>query len=144
MVDKTDKPHESGFTIPEVLVSILLLGLALVAFLGALNMYKYMAAYAKHKTQAIYMAQRVVEEQRRQPFAGLASTALGAVSIDTKGTFNTAVDDHLGNAIMTVINLDANRKRLQVEVNWTERSPVGTILLREYCTTDITNDAILR
>ena len=144
MLDNKDNPTTAGFTIPEVLVSILLLGVALVAFLGALNMYKYMASYAKHKTQAIYMAQRFVEEQRRQPFAGLASAALGTISIDSKGTFGTTADDYLGNATMTVTTLDANRKRLLVEVRWTERSPVGTIILREYCTTDISNDAILR
>ena len=144
MLDKIDKQQDHGFALTEVLVSILLLGVVLVAHLGALNMYKYMAAFAKHKAQAIYVAQRTLEEQRRQPFAGLASAALGAVSIDTRGTFNSAADDLMGNAILTVTNIDANRKRLQVEVNWRERSPVGLLTLREYCTTDIANDATLK
>ena len=143
MLDNIYKRKSDGFTLTEVLVSILLLGGVLVAHLGALNMYKYLTAFAKHKAQAIYVAQRTLEEQRRQPFAGLKSAALGAASIDTRGTFNSTADDLMGNEILTVTNIDANRKRLQVEVNWKERSPVGTLTLKEYCTTDIANDATL-
>ena len=134
------KRSNSGFTLPEVLVSILLLGGVLLTYLAAQNMYRFISAYSKHKIQAIYVAERMIEEQRRQPFAGLASGPLGVVSIDTKGTFNTTADDLFGNAVLTVTNLAATRKRLQVEINWRERSPAGTVTLREYCTTDVANE----
>ena len=141
--------NDRGFTLPEVLVSLLLLGVVVLAYLSAQNMYRYLGSYAKHKAQAIYVSQRLLEQQRQQPFAGLANANLGQVTIDSKGTFNTTADDFLGNALMTVTNLDANRKRLRIEVNWMERSPVGTALgahmaerlVREYCSTDIANDA---
>lgn len=131
---------ESGFTLVEVMTSVLLLTMILVTFLGALLVCRYLGSYSKHKVQAIYTAQRIIEEQRRRPFLNLLSQPYGPVSIDTRGTFNSSADDYMGNAFITVTNIDAYRKRVQVEVNWQERTVLGTVTKKEYCATNIANE----
>ena len=129
-----------GFTLVEVVSAVLLLTLVFVSFLGGLMAFRYAASYSKHKVQAVYVAQRIIEEERRQPFVSLVSLAYGPVSIDTKGTFNTSADDYMGTALVMVNNIDAYRKKVQVEVDWQERTALGAVTKREYCTTDIANE----
>ena len=85
----------------------------------------------------MYWAQRFIEEQRRLPFATLASLPSASVSIDTKGTFVTPADDLSGNRVVTVTNIDTYRKRVKIEMNWQEKILGGTITMREYYSTDI-------
>ena len=124
------------------MMAVLLLTTVIVSFLAALIMYKYMASCSRHKVQAIYVAERIIEEQRRQPFANLVSFNYGAVSIDNNGTFNTTADDYMGSALVTVTNLDAYRRRVKVEVDWKERSPIGgpAVNRKEFCSTDIADE----
>lgn len=137
------KKINSGFTLIEVMAALSLLTAMLVAVPGSLVAYKYIAVYSKHKVQATYVAQRILEEQRRKVFSTLATMNYGAVSIDNKSTFNTAADDFMGTAAITVTSLDTYRKKVQVEVSWQERTPAGMVTKREFCTTDIANEAQL-
>lgn len=128
----------------EVLIALGLLVITGVVFLGALVTCNYIASYSKHKTQAIYVAKRIIEEKRRLPFP-LASTngvrvAYGTVSIDTKGTFNSSSDDYMGQAFFAVTNVDAYRQTLQVEIDWQEHTPAGNMTMKEFCTTDFTQE----
>ena len=134
------KKSNNGFTIAEVISSMLILALALPVFLSALEAYKFVAHHSRHKLQAAFVAQRIIEEKRRTTFANLATANYGVVSIDTNGTFNATADDFMGNATVTVTNLDAYRKRVMVQVTWQEHSPVGAVPMSEYCTTDIANE----
>ena len=129
-----------GFTLVEVLTSILLLLIVWTVSLNSMLNYKHIDSFAKHKIEATYVAQRILEEERRLAFANIVSRNYGAVSVDTRGTFNSAADDFLGTAKVTVTDLDVYRKRVQVEVSWSELSPIGTVIKREYCTTDIANE----
>ncbi len=131
---------KGGFTIAEVLISVSVIALVLVAFLGVLVISQEIASYSRHKVQAMYAAQRIVEEQRRLAFATLASQASAAISIDTRGTFNTTADDFMGTRRITVTTLDTYRKRLAVEVDWIEHTFRGNVTMREFCTTDIANE----
>ena len=123
-------------------MAVLLLTTVIVSFLAALITHKYMASRMRHKVQAIYVAERIIEEQRRKPFANLVSLNYGAVTIDTMGTFNTTADDYPGSALVTVTNLDAYRRRVKVEVDWTEHSPIGgaKLNMKEFCSTDIADE----
>ena len=135
--------RETGFTLVEVLVAVLLFAITILSFISVLNTCTYLDSYSRHKIQAMYVAQRIIEEQRRQLFSTLASQNYGVVSLDTKGTFATSADDYLGNAIITVTAVDANRKKVKVEVNWEQRSVIGTVTKKEFLSTDIGNEAQL-
>jgi prepilin-type N-terminal cleavage/methylation domain-containing protein len=132
-----------GFTLLEILVA---LSIFLVLFLGtsvSIITSLYLGSVIKHKVQAMYWAQRFIEEERRLPFSTLASLPSASVSLDTNGTFNTTADDRTGNRVVTVTNIDANRKRLKIEINWTEKFLRGTNTMREYYSTDIAQESQL-
>ena len=131
---------KNGFSLTEVVMGTMLLAVVWVAAMGTLVISRSAVTYARHKVQAIYVAQRILEEQRRLPFPTIVSQPSSPVSIDTKGTFDTNADDMLGNRIITVTNLDTYRKRVSVEINWNERTPGTNLIMREYCTDDIANE----
>jgi Tfp pilus assembly protein PilV len=140
---RTDK----GFTLMEVVVSLFIFMIVWMSVVGVVVVGKNAASYAKHKSQAIYIAQRAIEQTRRQPFSNLATYAAsitGPVIIDTRGNFSGPTNPFMGNQIVTVSNYasDIYRKRVRVEVNWNELV-FGTVVMREYCTTDIANEAQL-
>ena len=90
----------------------------------------------------MYVAQRIIEQERRLTFGNIVSQASTAWTLDTNGTYNTTADDFLGNAIITVISWDAYRKQVQVQVNWQERILAGKVTMREYYATIIANDPL--
>ena len=137
------KNKQAGFTLLEVMAA---LSIFLVLFLGTAASIigsMYLNSFVKHKVQAMYWAQRFIEEERRIPFSNLTSLPAASVSIDTKGTFVTSADDLTGNRIVTVTNIDTYRKRVQIEMNWTEKILGGMITMREYYSTDIANESQL-
>ena len=135
---------QAGFTLLEVLVA---LSIFLVLFSGTaacLITSRYLSSIVKHKVQAMYWAQRFIEEQRRLPFANLASIPSTSLTIDTKGAFAAAGDDGLtGKRIVTVTNIDAFRKGVRIEINWSEKILGGKVTMREYYSTDIANESQL-
>ena len=135
--------NQAGFTLVEVMVA---LSIFLVLFLGTAASIiggTYLSSFIKHKVQAMYWAQRFIEEERRVPFANLVSLPSSVVSIDTKGTFVTPADDMTGNRIITVTTIDAYRKRILIEMNWAEKILGGVITMREYYSTDVANESQL-
>ena len=134
---------DKGFTLTEVVVSLFILTIVWVSAVGTVIVSKYAASRARHKTQAIYIAQSTLEQMRRQPFQSLGSSAVsfnGSVIIDTMGNFNNPTNPFMGNQMVTVSPIDAYRQRVQVTVSWTERLFGGSEPLTEYCTTDIANE----
>ena len=136
---------QAGFTLLEVMVA---LSIFLVLFLGTATSIiggMYLSSFVKHKIQAMYWAQRFIEEQRRIPFSTLTSLPAASLSIDTRGTFVTPADDlTTGNRIVTVTPYaDGYRKKVGIEMNWTEKILGGTITMREYYSTDIANESQL-
>jgi len=94
----------------------------------------------------MYWAQRYIEEERRTPFNNIVSLPSASFSLDTKATFDVAGDDFTGNRIITVTDVDnavayMYRKKVQVEINWTERLLGGSVVRQEYCSTDIANES---
>ena len=136
---------KKGFTLTEVVVSLFILTIVWVSAVGLVIVSKYAVSHAKHKSQAIYVAQRTLEQTRRQPFQSpdfenYAASLTGQVNIDTMGKFSSPVNPFTGNQIVTVTKLDTYRKRVRVEVNWKEHIFGGSVVMREYCTTDIANE----
>ncbi|MBF0490681.1 MAG: type II secretion system protein [Candidatus Omnitrophica bacterium] len=131
-----------GSTLVEVLVAIAIIDIFLTASSVSILNSQFLASYAKHKIQARYVAQQILEQQRRLTYVNIVSVASAAVTLDSKGTYNTTSDDFLGNAIVSVTTIDTYRKKVQVQVNWQEQILSGKVTMREYYATDIANDPI--
>lgn len=138
---KNIRNPENGLTLVECLISFTLVVIILTAAVSLIINGQTLSSLARHKTQAAYAAQQILEQQRRLAFPSIVSLASAAVTLDTNGTYNTSADDFTGKRIITVTNLDAYRKKLQVEINWLERLPMGgQVTIREFYATTIANE----
>ena len=107
---------KSGYTLVEVLVSV---GIMLIFLPFAGNMLtnsKLLASYTKHKIQAAYAAEQIIETYRQNAFivlsAGQSQTipaaGANAVILDTKGNYsnsncgNANTGNFCGTAVITV------------------------------------------
>ena len=59
---------KSGFTLVEVLVSVGIMLIFLPFAASMLTNSQLLASYSKHKIQAAYAAQQIIETQRQNPF----------------------------------------------------------------------------
>lgn len=134
--------QKRGISLVEVLVSIAIVLIFLLAAATTIINGQFLTSYAKHKLQATYAAQQILEQTRRLTFANIVSQASTPITLDTQGTYNTTADDFLGNVIITVISLDAYRKQVQVQINWKEQVLATKIDMREYYSTNIANDPV--
>lgn len=132
--------RESGLTLVEILVSLALLVILAAGMASTILSSQFFSSYSRHKIQAAYAAQQILEQQRRTAFSAIATQASAAVTLDTKGTYNTTADDFNGNRVITVTSIDAYRKMVQVEINWQEQVASGKITAREYFKTTIANE----
>ena len=131
----------SGFTLVEVIVSFALVVILLVAAASTVINSQLLSSLARHKVQAAYAGEQLLEQQRRVAFSNLASIPASAVTLDTAGTYNTATDDFNGTSTITVTPIDSYRKKVQVEIDWTERLLMGAqATMKEYFATTIANE----
>ncbi|MDE2027323.1 MAG: hypothetical protein KGK03_02940 [Candidatus Omnitrophica bacterium] len=84
---------KDGFTLVEVLVTVGLVVLFLPVVGSALTSSQLAASLSKHKIQAAYAAQQIIEAQRQASFVVLSkgqSDTIGPswVILDTKGNYN--------------------------------------------------------
>lgn len=128
-----------GFTLTEAVFSICLLLLIFLAAIDTMIIAKYSASYAKHKTQAIYMAQRTIENMRKQPFGSLAGSNT-TISLDTRGTPNITTDDLTGTQVVTVSSDLGYYKRVIIDIRWNETLFGRSKLMHEYCGTYISSE----
>jgi prepilin-type N-terminal cleavage/methylation domain-containing protein len=134
---------QAGFTLLEVMIALVIFLILFLSTAVSIITSLYLGSVIKHKVQAMYWAQRFIEEERRLPFSTLASLPSASVSLDTNGTFDTTADDRTGNRVVTVTDIDVYRKRLKIEINWTEKFMKGTNTMREYYSTDIAQESQL-
>ncbi|MDE2213815.1 MAG: type II secretion system protein [Candidatus Omnitrophica bacterium] len=84
-----------GFTLVEVLVTLGLVVIFLPVAGAILTNSQMAASLSKHKTEATYAAQQIIEAQRQDPFVVLSSghtqvTGPSWVILDTKGNYNNS------------------------------------------------------
>jgi len=125
--------RQKGFSLTEVLVSIAIFMMVWLPTVTGIVACMYLSSYMKHRVQAAYWAQELLEDNRRITPVSQPSTAF---SLDTNGTFNTTADDFTGNSVITVTNLNAHENRVQVAISWNEKIMGGVITVHEYYTTD--------
>ena len=132
--------NSKSFTLVEVLVSLALIVLLWGATVGAIFNNRFLLSYSRHKMQAAYVAQQILEQERRLVFSPNSSLSSAVVILDTQGTYNTTADDFMGNSVVNVTNIDAYRNMVRVEINWLEKVGSGQMTMREYYTTTFAND----
>jgi len=139
MVKKTVKTSLSkGITLTETLFSTILLVSILILAINLIVISKVSGSLSKHKTQAIYIVQRMIEDLRKKPFSSIAGS-VSAVSIDTRGTPEDYSDDLMGTGTVTVGNVNYYKK-VVVEIRWNELIAGGSKTVKECCGTHIAND----
>ena len=94
---------KGGFTLVEVLVSMGLMAAFLIPIGSVLVSSQYLASYAKHKIQAAYLAQLIIETARRQlPFAQIVNQPATKYPLDTKGNYNNTSNYFYATVVITV------------------------------------------
>ena len=127
-----------GFTLTEVVVSLFVLVMTWLAIVGGLVVSRYTATYSRHKIQAIYFAQRALEEQRRLPFVNIQSQAARNFVISPD---NFAVNRTITvSSVTSPIGIDQHTKKVQVAVSWNEIFYNKLVPASEYLATDITDE----
>lgn len=141
MLMKIELRSRDGFTLTEVVISVLILVIIWLSAVDALIVGKYSASYAKHKVQAMYAAQQKIEELRKQPYPPSSSNS--TVRIDTKGTPDNISDDFTGTQVVTISDVGGSGgyyKQVLVEIRWNEVLFGRNRTMREYCGTYIANE----
>ncbi len=126
---------KSGLTLVEVLISIAIMLLLLTAATQTILNSQFLTSYSRHKAQAMYAAQQILEQQRQKSFSASSSQTTAPVILDANSNFN-------GTAITTVTNLDAYRNHVDVEIDWQEQILAAKVTMKEYYSTNIANDPI--
>ena len=87
----TDRRHAAGFTLAELLLLIVVLGVALAGILLVINTTTTHSADPMVQKQAMAIAESMMEEVLVQPF-GIIGTAPGTKDQTTRTTFDDAQD----------------------------------------------------
>jgi len=155
---------ESGFTIIEVLVSVGIMLIFLPFAASMLTNSQLLASYSKHKIQAAYAAEQIIETQRQNPFRVIApgssvTIGPGAVVLDTKGNYvntncNTNPNLFCGTATIVVTpatytnlaglkSISTTVDHYVVTINWNEKIIKIQAPMTETYAEDIANDPML-
>jgi len=116
---------KKGITFTEVLVSSVIV---VIIVLGAelnLSMSSFFCHNAKHKTQAMYAAQQLLEQERRKTFTITSSVTSAPVTLDTHGNYDSSAGYFCGTSTTIVKNIDAFRNHVTVQISWLEHAPGG-------------------
>ena len=132
---------KKGFTLVEAMVGI---GLIAIVWIGAINIIVVARAAesrARHRTQAMYVAQQAIEDLRKQLFSNIVNST-STVIIDDRGTTGIYSDDLMGTQVVTVTSPSTYYKKVLVEIRWNEvmSGKNKSVTMHEYYGTNIAND----
>ncbi len=134
--------NSRGTTLIEILMSAaIVLLLAAAASITVLNC-QYFASYSRHKTQAMFAAQQIIEQIRRVSFTPANSSTVTTVQLDNYGGTVGAGGYFYGTATTTVTNIDAYCNHVDIEIKWKEKMVSGKKDMKEYYSLNIANDPI--
>ena len=154
---------DSGFTLVEVLVSVGIMVIFLPFAANMLTNNQVLASYSKHKIQAAYAAQQIIETQRQNPFivltAGQSRTiSIANVILDTKGNYNNTncnnANTFCGTTVITVTpavytnsigakTTSTTVDHFEIKIYWNERILNLLVPITETYAEDIANDPML-
>jgi len=159
---------KSGYTLVEVLVSVGILIIFLPFAANMLTNSKLLASYSKHKIQAAYAAQQIIETERQNAFIVLTagqsqtipSTGSNAVILDTKGSYssssctNTNAGNFCGTSVIKVTpavytsttgvqTTSTTVDHFVVTISWIEQIVNLQVPMTETYAEDVANDTML-
>ena len=156
--------NNSGFTLIEVMVSVGIM-VTFLPFAGSMLMNsKLLASYSKHKIEAAYAAQQIIENQRQSPFLVISAgnhVTIGpsTILLDTAGNYtntncNTNSNLFCGTETMTITptvytstagaqTTSTTVDHVVVSINWNEQVLKNKIAMNETYAEDIVNDPML-
>ena len=155
---------KAGFTLVEVLVSVAIMLIFLPFAASMISNSQLLASYSKHKIQAAYAAQQILETQRQNTFVSLLAGQTktigpGAVVLDTKGNYsnvNCATNANLfcGTAVITITPAVYTNNagftttnnivdHVLVKISWNEQIMALKVPMTESYAEDIANDPML-
>lgn len=97
-----DAEKQGGFTLIEIIVSIILIPLLWFAVSISLSVNKMLVNQAKHRAQAIFAAQETMDLARSWGYSYLQDGGSRYVTIDPHATYDAA-DDLIGIAYINVV-----------------------------------------
>lgn len=155
---------KGGFTLVEVLVSVGIMLIFLPFAASMLTNSQLLASYSKHKIEAAYAAQQIIETQRQNAFLVISagkSVTIGPASVvlDTKGNYvntNCATNSNLfcGTTTITVTptvytnsvgtkTTSTMVDHYSVAITWNEQIAKLKVPITETYAEDVANDPML-
>jgi prepilin-type N-terminal cleavage/methylation domain-containing protein len=154
---------KSGFTLVEILVSVGIMLIFLPFAASMLTNSQLLASYSKHKIQAAYAAQQMLETERQSPFLVIAagkSVTIGPANVvlDTKGNYNNTncnnANIFCGTTVITVTPTvytnsagtkltSATTDHYVIQIYWSEKIFKLLVPMTETYAEDIINDPML-
>jgi prepilin-type N-terminal cleavage/methylation domain-containing protein len=155
--------NKNGFTLIEILVSVAIMLIFLPFAAQMITNSQLWASYAKHKIQAAYAAQQIIETQRQNAFVVLAqgqSPPIGpnSVILDTKGNYASVNCNNntvfCGTSLITITpsvytnsagqtQTSTTTDHFLVKISWVEQILNLQIPMSENFAEDIVNDPML-
>ena len=118
------KRYVRGVTFVEVIVSVLILGVALSGMLGTFVIGRVNIVKARHRLEVAYLLQQTMEYLQDTDYENIADSS-ESVTIDNAGTVDTSSDDLTGVrsiVVSTIAGAGGLYKSVTVKLVWTERS----------------------
>lgn len=104
----------TGFTLIEFLVAVVILTVGLLGLLNSLNVSIHHNMSNKNRADAILLADQVLSNDRARPFADISSTRRVVASRAALGFVNYSV-------AKTVVATTTTTKRVSLRVKWREK-----------------------
>ncbi len=114
---KNFKFHGRGFTLIEVIISVLIIGLFLTIMFGVFIYGANTIAVTRHYQQAIGLSSQKLEQIKSIAYSELTSGTIAESSV--------VLDNALICSRSTVIASDTVGKKISVTVSWTQRALGG-------------------
>ena len=123
-----------GFTLIEIMITVLIVSIAGLAIISSLIFGIFMRQSIRERNGAMRVAADVIESTKKRLFAELSQTTLNAIVIDDRGTTRDS-DDIRGTAVLRLFTTDGtevgisgspiptDRPMLRAEVTVTWFSP---------------------
>jgi len=135
------KKH-NGFTLIEITMSVILIPLLWFAMYISLAVNTMLISQAKHRAQAVFIAQQNLDRMRIITYADLFPVAAQAVTIDNRGTVDIG-DDLAGtmDIILGELFAGGHFRQITVRISWNENTVGGLVrTLTESLATIVSDD----
>lgn len=114
--------QRKGLTLVEMVVSVLILGLALGAMLGSFVIGRISATKAKHRIEAMNLLRAKMEEIKNTPYSNIVD----------EGPVTVTIDEEEGLRGTRVVDVDDDGyKEVEVVISWQDLSLGGTSQVSE-------------